>query len=121
LIRRSLEESQKYQLFRLLIEALDPYVKDEIEEVRPVVFGGGSPVHTTVIPQNLWSSEKLNISLKDIDRAIDAQQFNRAVTVAYTCLEGLYKAYVRENIPDQAHVTSLIPLPKLVKMTFQKS
>jgi len=114
-IINSFEEPQKYQLFRIFIEALETYVKDEIEGVRSVVFGGGSAVPTTVIPQNLWSSEKLNTSLKDIDKAIDAQQFNRAVTLAYTCLEGLYKAYVRENIPDQAHVTSLIPLSKLVK------
>ncbi|MCB5226908.1 hypothetical protein JAO78_008775 [Alishewanella sp. 16-MA] len=114
-IINGLEEPQKYQLFRLFIEALEPFVKDEIEGIRSVVFGGGSAVPTTIIPQNLWSSEKLNISLKDIDNAIDAQQFNRAVTLAYTCLEGLYKAYVRENIPDQANVTSLIPLSKLVK------
>ena len=114
-IINGLEEPQKYQLFRLFIEALEPFVKGEIEGVRSVVFGGGAAVPTTIIPQNLWSSEKLNTSLKDIDKAIDAQQFNRAVTLAYTCLEGLYKAYVRENMPDQAKVTSLIPLSKLVK------
>lgn len=110
-----LSEPQKYQLFRLFIEALEPHAKEEIEAVRSVVFGGGSAVPTTVIPQKLWSSEKLNLSLKEIDKAIDAQQFNRAVTLAYTCLEGLYKAYVRENIPDQTHITEIIPLSKLVK------
>ena len=76
---------------------------------------GGTAVPTTVIPKNLWSSEKLNLSLKEIDNAIDMQQFNRAVTLAYTCLEGLYKAYVQENIPDKSHITGLIPLSKLVK------
>lgn len=111
----ALQEQQKYQLFRLFIEALEPNAKDEIEGIRSVVFGGGSAVPVTIIPQNLWSSEKLNLSLKEIDNAIDAQQFNRAVTLAYTCLEGLYKAYVRENIPDKTNVTDLIPLSKLVK------
>jgi hypothetical protein len=114
-IINSLEDSQKYRLFRIFIEALEPFVKDEIEGVRAIVFGGGSAVPATVIPQKIWSSEKLNLSLKDIDKAIDAQQFSRAVTLAYTCLEGLYKAYVRENIPSQIHTTSLIPLSKLVK------
>ncbi len=56
-----------------------------------------------------------NISLKDIDNAIDAQNFNRAVTLAYSCLEGLYKAYVRKNIPEKSHVIGLLPLVKLVK------
>jgi len=30
-------------------------------------------------------------------------------------LEGLYKAYVKENIPDKCDVVDLIPLSKLVK------
>jgi len=111
----ALQEQQKYQLFRLFIEALEPNAKNEIEGVRSVVFGGGSAVPMPIIPQNIWSSEKLNLSLKEIDNAIDAQQFNRAVTLAYTCLEGLYKAYIRENIPDKTHVTDLMPLSKLVK------
>lgn len=114
-IIKSLEEPQKYQLFRLFIEALEPDAKDEIDNVRAVVFGGGAAVPTTVIPQKLWSSEKLNLSLKEIDKAIDAQQFNRAVTLAYTCLEGLYKAYVQENIPDKIQTTGIIALSKLVK------
>lgn len=114
-ILNSLNEQQRYQLYRLFIESLEPYAKDAVEGVRAAVFGGGSAVPTTHIPHNLWSSEKLNNSLKDIDNAIDAQQFNRAVTLAYTCLEGLYKAYVRENIPDKSDVTDLLPLSKLVK------
>ena len=114
-IINSLDEQQRYQLFRLFIDELEPHSKEPVEGIRSVVFGGGSAVPTTIIPQNLWSSEKLNLSLKEIDNAIDAQQFNRAVTLAYTCLEGLYKAYVRENITDQAHITDLMPLSKLVK------
>jgi len=114
-IINSLNEQQKYQFFRLFIEALEQHAKEEVEGLRSVVFGGGSAVPTAVIPQNLWSSEKLNLSLKEIDNAIDAQQFNRAVTLAYTCIEGLYKAYVRENIPEQANISDLMPLAKLVK------
>lgn len=120
-IINSLGEPQKYELFSIFIEALEPYVKEEIEGIRSVVFGGGFSVPTTVIPQKLWSSEKLNLSLKEIDKAIDAQQFSRAVTLAYTCLEGLYKAYVRENIPDQMQAASLISLSKLVKNDISES
>lgn len=79
------------------------------------MFGGGKAVPTTIVPQALWSSEKLNNSLRDIDHAIDAQQFNRATTLAYTCLEGLYKAYVRKHVPDKANLTDLIQLCKAVK------
>ncbi len=112
---QGLEEQQKLQLFRLFIDELEPHSKDEIEAIRSIVFGGGKAVPTTIVPQALWSSEKLNNSLRDIDHAIDAQQFNRATTLAYTCLEGLYKAYVRKHVPDKANLTDLIQLCKAVK------
>ncbi len=68
-----------------------------------------------IVPHDLWNSEKLNNSLREIDHAIDAQQFNRATTLAYTSLEGLYKAYVRRHVPDKASLTDLIQLCKSVK------
>jgi hypothetical protein len=79
-----------------------------------VLFSGGI-TPTTVIPQSLWSSEKLNLSLKDIDYAIDNKEFNRAVTLSYTCLEGLYKTYIQKYVSHQANVNELIPLSKIVK------
>jgi hypothetical protein len=75
-----LQEEQKYRLFRLFIEALDSC--KEIENVRAAVFDDGMAAPITIIPQNLWNSEKLNSSLKEIDSAIDAQQFNREVAIA---------------------------------------
>lgn len=112
---QSLEEQQKLQLFRLFIDELEPHAKDEVEAIRSIVFGGGKAVPTTIVPHDLWNSEKLNNSLRDIDHAIDAQQFNRATTLAYTCLEGLYKAYVRRHLPDKTSLTDLIQLCKAVK------
>jgi|LNFM01.1.fsa_nt_gb hypothetical protein len=112
---QGLEAQQKLQLFRLFIDELEPHAKDEIEAIRSIVFGGGKAVPTTVVPHDLWNSEKLNSSLKDIDHAIDARQYNRATTLAYTCLEGLYKAYVRRQVPDKANLTDLNQLCKAVK------
>lgn len=108
-------ETQKYQFFRLFIDAFEPHAKAEVEAIRDVVFGGGHAVPTTVVPVDLWNSEKLNNSLRDIDHAIDAQQYNRATTLAYTCLEGLYKTYVREHVPAKSDLADLIQLCKVVK------
>ena len=112
---QGLEEQQKLQLFRLFIDELEPHAKDEIEAIRSILFGRGKAVATTIDPQNLRNTDKQNYSLWDIDHAIDAQQFNRATTLAYTCLEGLYKAYVRKHVPDKANLTDLIQLCKVVK------
>jgi hypothetical protein len=110
-----LPEQQRFQLFRLFIDELAPHAKDEVDSIRAIVFGGGHAVPTTVVPVDLWNSEKLNNSLKDIDHAIDAHNYNRATTLSYTCLEGLYKTYVRKHVPDQAALTDLLPLCKIVK------
>ena len=116
----ALPEQQKFQLFRLFIDELQPHAKDEVDAIRAIVFGGGYAVPTTVVPVDLWNSEKLNKSLKDIDQAIDAHQYNRATTLSYTCLEGLYKAYVRKHLPAQAALTDLMPLCKVVKDDISK-
>jgi hypothetical protein len=115
-----LPEQQRFQLFRLFIDELEPHAKDEVDAIRVIVFGGGYAVPTTVVPVDLWNSEKLNNSLKDIDYAIDAHHYNRATTLSYTCLEGLYKAYVRKHVPDQAGLTDLMPLCKVVKDDISK-
>lgn len=116
----ALPEQQRFQLFRLFIDELEPHAKDEVDAIRALVFGGGQAVPTTVVPVDLWNSEKLNNSLKDIDHAIDAHHYNRATTLSYTCLEGLYKTYVRKHAPDQARLTDLMPLCKVVKDDISK-
>lgn len=112
---QGLEEQQKLQLFRLFIDELESHAKEEVEAIRAIVFGGGMAVPTTIVPQDLWNSEKLNNSLRNIDHAIDAHQYNRATTLAYTCLEGLYKAYVHRHVSDKANLTDLNQLCKVVK------
>jgi hypothetical protein len=116
----SLPEQQRFQLFRLFIDELEPHAKDEVDAIRAIVFGGGYAVPTTVVPVDLWNSEKLNKSLKDIDLAIDAHHYNRATTLSYTCLEGLYKTYIRKHVPEQTELSDLMPLCKVVKDDISK-
>ena len=112
---QSLPEQQRYGLYRIFVSHIEAHDKTAAENIRNIVFGGGSAVPITVVPIDLWNSEKLNKSLKDIDQAIDAQHYNRATTLSYTCLEGLYKSYVRKHVPEQSDLTDLIPLCKVVK------
>lgn len=108
-------EPQRFALYRVFVDHIELHDKAQADIIRDIVFGGGRAVPTTVVPVDLWNSEKLNKSLKDIDGAIDAQHYNRATTLSYTCLEGLYKTYVRKHVPDQAGLTDLMPLCKVVK------
>lgn len=114
-IIQSLSESQRFQLYRLFIDELGPHAQAEVDAIRAIVFGGGQAVPATIVPLDIWNSEKLNNNLRDIDHAIDAQHYNRATTLAYSCLEGLYKAYVRKNVPARSDVSDLMQLCKVVK------
>jgi hypothetical protein len=114
-IFQAFNDEQKQRFFRIFITELEPHAKEEVDGIRTLVFGGGLAVPLAVVPLDLWNSEKLNNSLKDIDHAIDAQQFNRAVTLAYTCLEGLYKSYVRKHVGGKVDLTDLMQLCRVVK------
>lgn len=117
---QGLAEPQRFHLYRAFVDHVEPHDKAAAENIRDIVFGGGRAVPTTFVPMDLWNSEKLNNSLKDIDHAIDGHQYNRATTLTYTCLEGLYKAYVRRHVPDQAGLTDLMPLCRVVKDDISK-
>jgi hypothetical protein len=114
-IFHAFNDEQKLSFFRIFIAELESHAKEEVDGIRILVFGGGFAVPVVVVPLDLWNSEKLNNSLKDIDHAIDAQQFNRAVTLTYTCLEGLYKSYVRKHVEGKADLTDLMQLCRVVK------
>jgi hypothetical protein len=77
-----------------------PSAARSADNIRNIVFGGSYAVPITVVPVDLWNSEKLNNSLNDIDNAIDAHHYNRATTLSYTCIAGLYKAYIRKHVPE---------------------
>ncbi len=114
-IIESLSQDQKCNLFRLFIESLEPHAKEEMNDLKELIFGGGSPVPRVIVPVDFSSSEKLSRSLSDIDKAIESGQHSRAVTLTYSCLEGMYKAYLKKNTPDTVPPNDLIAMSKLVK------
>ena len=92
---QGLLEPDRFSLYRVFINHIKVHDKPAADNLRNIVFGGGYAVPIMVVPVDLWNSEKLSNSLKDIDHAIDAHQY-----LSYTCMEGLYKIYVRKNVPD---------------------
>ena len=114
-IIEALSEDQKYDLFRLFIESLEPHAREQMSDLKEFVFGGGSSVPRINVPVDFSSSEKLSRSLAEIDKAIESGQHSRAVTLTYSCLEGVYKAYLKKNIPDSTPPNDLMPMAKLVK------
>jgi hypothetical protein len=114
-ILNNLEESIRFEVFRAFIDIVEPHFPDEAQNLRAYLSGNGQPVPKAKIPNQQWSSDKLNSMLSKIDNAIDIGNYDNAMTLAYTCLEGLYKSYIRKHVPISINVTDLIPLSKIVR------
>ena len=114
-ILKDLEEPIRFEVFRAFIDIVEPYFPNEAQDLRAYLFGNGQPVPKAKIPDQQWSSDKLNSMLSKIDNAIDIGNYDNAMTLVYTCLEGLYKSYIHKNVPDNISVTDLIPLSKIVR------
>lgn len=114
-ILKGLDESIRLEVFRTFIDIISPHFPAETDELKSYLFGSGNPVPQAIVPQNNWNSEKLNTLIKKIDSAIDQNNYNHAMTLSYTCLEGLYKAYVHKHLPQSVHLSELIPLSKAVR------
>lgn len=114
-ILKELEEPVRFQVFRAFIDIVEPYFPNEAQDLRAYLFGNGQPVPKAKIPNQQWSSDKLNLMLSKIDNAVDTSNYDYAMTLSYTCLEGLYKSYIRKHVPTSIDVTDLIPLSKIVR------
>jgi hypothetical protein len=76
-------------------------------------MAGGAAVPDVVVPAGTWNAARLNDYLQEINDAIAADQFDRAVSLAYTCLEGFYKAFYRTKQNDNPP-NDLIDLAKWI-------
>ena len=111
---KELDDRNKLNFFIEMIFVIKPYKNtQDLENIINAVNLNSVPVNN--FNHNIWNAQKLNKILDDIDSSIKLGEFNRTVTLSYTCLEGLYKAYMNKYLPKQSNVTDLIPMSKLVR------
>lgn len=67
-------------------------------------------VPKVTVPDTVWNSEKLDSFLKKMDESIKQENYSLTLTYAYSCLEGLYKSFINEKIPDQIESTDKLNL-----------
>lgn len=62
-------------------------------------------VPKVAVPDVVWNSEKLDSFFKKMDESIKQENYNSTLTYAYSCLEGLYKSFINEKIPNKLEST----------------
>ena len=106
----------------------DLYVKNIIEDIKllsppqglldKIEFLGNyysKPVPKSEIPENISNAEKLEGVIKQMDSSIQEQKYTLTLTYAYTCLEGLFKAYIDKLIAEKPKTDDLTSLAKIVR------
>ena len=97
---------------RLLGTILDE-VRDEFPDKAAAIqdeLGGISAVPPARVDPDAWNAERLNNYLREMDVRIGAGNYEGAVSLAYTCLEGFLKAFAIKHmleIPDPEDIISL--------------
>lgn len=114
------DEATRVALVNSVLNDLDESVATKAGELR-AILGGAIAGPVAVVPDHGWNAGRLNQYLQDIDHCIATADYAHAVVLAYTCLEGFYKAFVVQNLPDQAKETEIIALAKCIKKHLSKA
>ncbi|MFC5402349.1 hypothetical protein [Cohnella soli] len=63
------------------------------------MISGGILVPKPVVEDETWNAERIKKYLEKMDRAFNAGEYEQTNTLAYTFLEGLFKAFLNEKDP----------------------
>jgi hypothetical protein len=104
-------ESERVQIVKNIlstIEHLEPVKSSAIKQLLIQTSQVQGP--QAVIPTTLWNADRLTEYLEKMDTSIDEGNYEHTLTLAYTCLEGYYKSFIKEKIPTQIGMNELLPM-----------
>ena len=85
------------------------------------MLGGEALAPMAMIPPAAWNAGRLNEFLTNIDAAIAAGEYDRAVGLSYTCLEGFLGAFVRAKFQREKYENEIIALAKEVRQFLKET
>lgn len=74
------------------------------------ILSGAVPGPSASVPPQGWNADRLNQFLAEIDDSLAAGNNERAVTLAYACLEGFYKTFASARLTAQPATADLVAL-----------
>lgn len=102
-----------------VLETVDGIALD-VSEIRRLL-GGTALAPRASIPAEAWNADRLNSYLSEIDAAITQGNYERAVTLSYTCFEGFLGAFLRAKEKRDQYPNEVIELAKEVKKYLKKT
>jgi hypothetical protein len=115
-----LPESHRFEFVHRILDTIQEHAPDKVSEIRNEL-GGIAAVPPVRISEAAWNSERLNRYLQEIDGRIASANYEGALTLTYTCLEGFLKAFLREHVPESDASNELVELAKTVRVYLRGS
>lgn len=114
------DEQCRSKLINSILDDIEIAAPDKTIQLRGEM-SGLTTISSPAIPLEIWNSERLNEYIQEIDIRIANRNFSGAITLAYTCLEGFLKAFIKRNIPDSECKNEITALAKTVQNYLKKS
>lgn len=113
-ILRNFDDARRARVMSAIIDDLAEHEPEAAAEIRGVMGGmAGAPI--AIVPVDTWGAERLNSFLEEMDTAITGGQYERAVSLGYTCLEGFYRAFAERHAGSTAAPTEIIALSRWIR------
>jgi len=104
-------ENERIQIVNNILVTVQRFEPEKTLAIRQLL-GQQTQIHgpQATIPQDLWNADRLIDYLERMDASINNGNYEYTLTLAYTCLEGFYKSFIREKIPSQIGLDELTPM-----------
>ncbi|WPZ09761.1 hypothetical protein [Roseivirga spongicola] len=98
-----------------ILDEIQHLDQERCDAVRAMIGGAQERVPLNELAPEIWNAERLNRMLGDINQAIAETQYERAVTLSYTALEGFYRAFIHARMPDQNGLNEIIQMSRAIR------
>jgi hypothetical protein len=115
-----LDERDRVRVVNSILNDVEGFDPEHSSSIRKLL-GGGTVAPSARIPPEAWNGARLNEYLQEIDGAVASAEFERAVTLSYTCLEGFLGAFLRAKDTRDSYPNELIALSREVKEYLKKT
>ncbi len=110
----SFKEPERLRILHGILDDVRDHFPDQVTAIKDAL-GGVSSVPSAKVDPDAWNADRLNDYLREMDVRIGLGNHEGSITLAYTCLEGFLKAFVKKRIPNFTGKEEIISLSREVK------
>lgn len=109
-------ETDRLLISKSILDEIEGFEPEKTKKVRDILVENHDiKGPTAIIPQDLWNSDRLIEYLERIDNVILEGNYEYALTLAYTCLEGFYKSFLKAKMLNAGKVDELPKMSVIIR------